>query len=65
MEKGDANSGPAAPERIRWQADEESAQQARPALHRGVSRGSLSINSVPSRNSIDAAAALPIQYRTL
>ncbi|KAK1969695.1 Na,H/K antiporter P-type ATPase [Colletotrichum sublineola] len=58
-------------ERIRWDADEEAGRRAHrssaaPALHRTRSNTSMSIHSIRSRrNSIDATAALPIQYRTV
>ncbi|CAK7226228.1 hypothetical protein SCUCBS95973_006129 [Sporothrix curviconia] len=44
---------------------DDRANTPRPALRRERSSGSLSIRPHPRRNSIDAAAALPIQYRTL
>lgn len=54
------------PERIRWQDDEEAQSKPRPALRRNASADSLGIRSVRSRrNSVDAAAALPVQYRTV
>ena len=54
------------PERIRWDNDEEAGKTARPPLRRGMSSDSLAIRPVLSRrSSIDAAAALPIQYRTV
>lgn len=59
-------------ERIRWDADEEAGRKAHrsnpdPAtLHHARSSTSMSIHSVRSRrNSIDVAAELPIQYRTV
>ncbi|KAF4839603.1 Sodium/potassium-transporting ATPase subunit alpha-A [Colletotrichum siamense] len=59
-------------ERIRWDADEEAGRKAHrsnpdPAtLHHARSNTSMSIHSVRSRrNSIDVAAELPIQYRTV
>lgn len=61
----------AAGDRIRWDADEEAGRKAHrsnagPALHHARSNTSMSIHSVRSRrNSIDAAAELPIQYRTV
>ncbi|KAG7125196.1 Sodium/potassium-transporting ATPase subunit alpha-1 like protein [Verticillium longisporum] len=55
-----------APERIRWDDDEEAGKKARPTLRRGLSTDSLAVHSIRSRrNSIDAAAALPVQYRTV
>ncbi|KAL1892065.1 hypothetical protein Sste5346_007220 [Sporothrix stenoceras] len=45
--------------------DDRPNNSSRPALRRERSSGSLSIRPHPRRNSIDAAAALPIQYRTL
>ncbi|ERT02862.1 hypothetical protein HMPREF1624_01165 [Sporothrix schenckii ATCC 58251] len=45
--------------------DDRPSNASRPALRRERSSGSLSIRPHPRRNSIDAAAALPIQYRTL
>lgn len=49
--------------------DEEAGQtggaRARPELRSVDSSGSLSIRPHPRRTSIDAAAELPIQYRTL
>lgn len=36
-----------------------------PPLRRERSNGSMSIRPHPRRNSIDASAALPIQYRTM
>lgn len=54
------------PERIRWDHDEETGRPTRPPLRRGASVDTMSIRPVPSRNnSMDAAAALPIQYRTM
>ncbi|EPE07908.1 h k atpase alpha [Ophiostoma piceae UAMH 11346] len=41
------------------------ASAIRPGLRRERSNGSLSIRPLSRRNSIDATAALPIQYRTL
>lgn len=41
------------------------ASASRPGLRRERSNGSLSIRPLSRRNSIDATAALPIQYRTL
>ncbi|KAG7105736.1 Sodium/potassium-transporting ATPase subunit alpha-1 like protein [Verticillium longisporum] len=59
------NKSPA-PERIRWDDDEEAGKKARPTLRRGLSTDSLAVHSIRSRrNSIDAAAALPVQYRTV
>ncbi|KAL2873818.1 hypothetical protein SGCOL_011047 [Colletotrichum sp. CLE4] len=61
----------AAGDRIRWDADEEAGRKAHrsnagPALHHARSNTSMSIHSVRTRrNSIDAAAELPIQYRTV
>lgn len=58
-------------ERIRWDADEEAGRKAHqqstgPALRHARSNTSMSIHSVRSRrNSIDVAAELPIQYRTV
>ncbi|CAM1502313.1 Fc.00g042970.m01.CDS01 [Cosmosporella sp. VM-42] len=64
MDKSEPKAFP--PERIHWDDDEEAAKQAKPALRRGLSVDSLVIRPVYSRhNSIDAAAALPIQYRTV
>lgn len=52
-------------ERIRWDADEEAGKKATP-LRRGLSTDSMGIRPVMSRrSSIDAAAVLPIQYRTV
>ncbi|CRK15150.1 hypothetical protein BN1708_011370 [Verticillium longisporum] len=43
-----------------------SGKKARPTLRRGLSTDSLAVHSIRSRrNSIDAAAALPVQYRTV
>ncbi|CAK7206964.1 hypothetical protein SEUCBS139899_009771 [Sporothrix eucalyptigena] len=56
-------SGPAAGGGITIVEDRPNTQ--RPGLRRERSSGSLSIRPHPRRNSIDAAAALPIQYRTL
>ncbi|EEY16343.1 calcium-transporting ATPase [Verticillium alfalfae VaMs.102] len=59
------NKSPA-PERIRWDDDEEAGKKARPTLRRGLSTESLAVHSIRSRrNSIDVAAALPVQYRTV
>lgn len=58
-------------DRIRWDADEEAGRKPHrestgPALHHARSHTSMSIHSVRSRrNSIDVAAELPIQYRTV
>ncbi|KAH6692711.1 calcium-transporting ATPase [Plectosphaerella plurivora] len=56
-------------ERVRWHDDEEAAAKPRPpppALRRNASTDSLGIRSVRSRrNSVDVAAALPVQYRTV
>ncbi|TEA14263.1 Sodium/potassium-transporting ATPase subunit alpha-A [Colletotrichum sidae] len=60
-------------ERIRWDADEEAGRKAHrptttttPSLRHTRSHTSMSIHSVRSRrNSIDVAAELPIQYRTV
>ncbi|KAM0326228.1 hypothetical protein ACHAQA_006825 [Verticillium albo-atrum] len=57
---------PPVPERVRWGDDEESGRKPRPTLRRGLSTDSLAVHSIRSRrNSIDAAAALPVQYRTV
>ncbi|KAM0274957.1 hypothetical protein ACHAQH_007687 [Verticillium albo-atrum] len=61
-----SKSKPPVPERIRWDGDEEAGRKARPTLRRGLSTDSLAVHSIRSRrNSIDAAAALPVQYRTV
>jgi sodium/potassium-transporting ATPase subunit alpha len=54
------------PERIRWDADEEAGKKARPPLRRGLSTDSMGIRPIISRrSSVNAAAVLPIQYRTV
>jgi len=65
-------ASPRPPGGVRWHddVDVEAARPGpsadRPALHRNISQGSLSIHSVRSTSgAIDPSAALPIQYRTL
>ncbi|OHW91807.1 k antiporter p-type ATPase [Colletotrichum incanum] len=71
MDESEKQQSQAAGERIRWDADEEAGRKAHrsstgPALHHARSSTSMSIHSIRSRrNSIDAAAELPIQYRTV
>ncbi|OBR04367.1 Na+/H+/K+ antiporter P-type ATPase [Colletotrichum higginsianum IMI 349063] len=71
MDESEKQQSQTAGERIRWDADEEAGRKAHrssagPALHHARSNTSMSIHSIRSRrNSIDAAAELPIQYRTV
>ncbi|KAK2001547.1 Na,H/K antiporter P-type ATPase [Colletotrichum falcatum] len=71
MDEPEKSHSQATGDRIRWDADEEAGRRAHrssalPALHHARSNTSMSIHSVRSRrNSIDATAELPIQYRTV
>ncbi|KAK2054286.1 Na,H/K antiporter P-type ATPase [Colletotrichum caudatum] len=71
MDEPEKSTSQAAGDRIRWDADEEAGRRAYrssvvPTLHRARSNTSMSIHSIRSRrNSIDATAELPIQYRTV
>ncbi|KAK1595475.1 Na,H/K antiporter P-type ATPase [Colletotrichum navitas] len=71
MDEPEKSHSHATGERIRWDADEEAGRRAHrpstvPGLQRTRSNTSISIHSVRSRrNSIDATAELPIQYRTV
>jgi hypothetical protein len=59
------------PDRVRWD-DEEMGQPPRrslmghrPSLRRVASTESMAIKRVSSRNQVDPAITLPIQYRTV
>lgn len=57
-----------APDRIRWAGDHRDAEAGKggkvPPLKRAISSDSIA-SRTSRRNSIDVAAALPIQYRTV
>ncbi|KAK2049021.1 Na,H/K antiporter P-type ATPase [Colletotrichum somersetense] len=71
MDEPEKSTSQATGDRIRWDADEEAGRRAHrssavPTLHHARSNTSMSIHSIRSRrNSIDATAELPIQYRTV
>ena len=51
--------------RIRYADDVENYPRGNAALRRSLSRGSVPINPLSRRQTIDPNVVLPVQYRTL